>query len=135
MKLPMSLQGWVLLTGSLDYSHPWRTEGIVLGRISRVGFRPALDSVESLNSSQTQAKELIPRPSLTAKTRLLYFNRTQSRVVTGLLMRRKTTLRRHLYIMRLTDRPLCRKCKAEEETSAHVLCECEALITLRLHYL
>jgi hypothetical protein len=37
----------------------------------------------------------------------------------------------HLYIMRLTDSPLCRRWGAEEETSAHVLCECEALATLR----
>jgi hypothetical protein len=37
--------------------------------------------------------------------------------------------------MGLSDSPLCRKCEAEEETSAHVLCECEALATLRHNYL
>jgi hypothetical protein len=31
--------------------------------------------------------------------------------------------------------PLCRKCGAGEETSAHVLCECEALATLSHIYL
>jgi hypothetical protein len=33
--------------------------------------------------------------------------------------------------MGLTDGPLCQRCGAEEETSAHILCECEALATLR----
>ena len=37
--------------------------------------------------------------------------------------------------MGLTDSPLCRRCGAEEETSFHVLCECEALATLRHTYL
>jgi hypothetical protein len=37
--------------------------------------------------------------------------------------------------MGLRDSPLCRKCGAEEETSAHVLCECEALATHRHTYL
>ena len=33
------------------------------------------------------------------------------------------------------DSPLCRRCGAEEGTSAHVLCECEALVALRHTYL
>jgi len=37
--------------------------------------------------------------------------------------------------MGLIDSPLCRRCGAEEETSAHVLCECGALDSLRLTYL
>jgi hypothetical protein len=37
--------------------------------------------------------------------------------------------------MGLMDSPLCRKCGAGEETSAHVLCECEVLATLRHIYL
>jgi hypothetical protein len=55
-------------------------------------------------------------------------------VVTGLLTGHNT-LRRHLHIMGLSDSPLCRKCGAEEETSAQVLCECEALATHRHTYL
>jgi hypothetical protein len=43
----------------------------------------------------------------------------QSKVFTGLLIGQ-------LYIMGLIDSPLCRRDGAEEETSAHVLCECEA---------
>jgi hypothetical protein len=37
--------------------------------------------------------------------------------------------------MGLSDNPICRKCGTEEETSVHVLCECEALASLRYSYL
>ena len=40
-----------------------------------------------------------------------------------------------LYIMGLTDSPLCGRCRAEKDTSVNVLCECEALSTLRHAYL
>jgi len=33
------------------------------------------------------------------------------------------------------DSSICRRCGAEEETSAHVFCECKALVTLRHTYL
>jgi hypothetical protein len=62
------------------------------------------------------------------------FNLTKSRAVVGLLTGRNT-LRRHLYLLGLQDSPLCRKCGVMEETSAHILCECEALVSLRHAYL
>jgi len=37
--------------------------------------------------------------------------------------------------MGLSDSPLCRRCGAEDETSSHILCECEALASLRHVYL
>jgi hypothetical protein len=37
--------------------------------------------------------------------------------------------------MRLINSPLCRWCGEEEETSAHILCECDALASLRHTYL
>jgi hypothetical protein len=55
-------------------------------------------------------------------------------VVIGLLTGRNT-LRRHLYTMGLSNNPTCRKCGTEEETSVHILCECEALASLRHAYL
>src|SRR5215469_11232044 len=58
------------------------------------------------------------------------FNRSQSRVVTG-----HNTLRRHLHLMGMMDSPLCRKCGVEDETSAHILCRCEALASIRHAYL
>jgi len=47
-------------------------------------------------------------------------------VVTGLLVGHDT-LRRYLHIMGLSNNPICRKCGTEEETSVHILCECETL--------
>ena len=83
-----------------------------------------------LISTQRQTRKMISGPSPAAKTRLLSFNRAQSRVVTGLLTGHNT-LGRHFYIMGLSCSPLGRRCGAEEETSIHVLCECETLASLR----
>jgi len=58
------------------------------------------------------------------------FYRTQSRVVIGFLTGHNT-LRKHLYIMGVNNNPTCRKCGTEEETSVHILCECETLASLR----
>ena len=68
------------------------------------------------------------------KAILLSFNRTQSRAVIGLLTGHNT-LRRHLHVMGLSNNPTCRKCGVEEETSVHILGECEALASLRHRYL
>ena len=76
----------------------------------------------------------ITGPSLGAKAKFLCINRTQSRAVTGLLTGHNT-LRGHLHLMGLSDSPLCRRCGAEDETSANILCECEALASLRHVYL
>jgi hypothetical protein len=81
------------------------------------------------SSTQGQARGLILSPSLTTKTRLLSFNGTQSGVVTGLLTGHDI-LRTHLHLMGLTSSALCRRCGAEDETSLHILCECEALLSL-----
>ena len=87
-----------------------------------------------LGNTQRQARELILGPYLGTKARFLSFNRTQSRAVTGLLTGHNT-LRRHLHLMGLSDGPLCRRRGAEDETSAHILCKCEALASLRRVYL
>jgi hypothetical protein len=87
-----------------------------------------------VGDTQRQARELISGLRLGAKARFLSFNRTQSRAVTG-LHTGHNTLRRHLHLRGLSDSPLCRRCGAEEETSAHILCECEALASLRHTYL
>jgi hypothetical protein len=72
-------------------------------------------------------------PCQDAKARFLSFNRTQLRVIIGLLTGHNN-LTRHLDLIGLSDSPLCR-CGAEDETSAHILCECEALASLRHAYL
>jgi hypothetical protein len=86
------------------------------------------------SSNQRQARQLIPGPSPTTKTRLLLFYETQSKVVVGLLAGHKT-LRRSLHLMGPINSPLCGRCGTEEETSVHILCECEALASLRHAYL
>jgi len=68
------------------------------------------------------------------KTRIFSSNRTQSKVVIGLFTGH-STLRRYFYLMGLTNIPLYRRCEAEEETSAHILCGCKALASLRHAYL
>ena len=73
-------------------------------------------------------------PSLGRRAKFMTFNRIQSRVVTGLLTGHNT-LRRHLYLLGLLESPMCRKCGVGEETSAHILCECKALASLRHAYL
>jgi hypothetical protein len=86
-----------------------------------------------LANTSRQAQELISGPCPGTRTKLLTFNRKQSRVVTGLTGH--NTLRRHFHLMGLLDSALCRKCGVKEETSAHILCECEALAALRCRYL
>jgi hypothetical protein len=113
----------------------WGSLGRTQRKILRAGSEPAHDNGRVLTSTQRRAPELIrPCPSPTTETWLLSFNRMQFRIVTGLLAGHKT-LRRHLYIMGLNDSPLCRRNGAERGTSAHVLCQCEPLTTLRHTYL
>ena len=89
---------------------------------------------QDLGNTQRQARELISGPSLGTRAKFFTFNRIQSRAVTGLLTGHNT-LRRHLQLLGLLDSPLCRKCGVREETSAHILCKCEALASLRHTYL
>jgi len=85
-------------------------------------------------NTQRQARELISGPDLATEAQLLSFTRTQTKVVCGLLTGHNAS-RRHLCIMGLGDNPICTKCGTEEETSVHILCECEALASLRHTYL
>ena len=88
---------------------------------------------QGLTGTQKQAHELILGPIPSAKIRLLSCNRILPRIGTGPFTGHNT-LRRDLYIMGLMDSPLFRRCVAEDVTSAHVLCECEDLATLRYIY-
>jgi hypothetical protein len=61
---------------------------------------------------------------------LLSLNRIQTRFVTSLLTVHNTLIR-HPYIMGSINSPSHRRCGAREDASAQVLCEREALVTLR----
>jgi hypothetical protein len=87
-----------------------------------------------LGNTQRQARELNSGPCLGAKARFLYFNKTQSRAVIGLLTGHNT-LRTYLYLMRLSDSHCIGGVEAEDETVAHILCKCEALASYRHVYL
>jgi len=63
-----------------------------------------------------------PGPNLTTRAQLLSFNRTQSRVVIDLTGH--NTLQEHLYVMGLSNNPICRKCGTEEKTSVHISLSC-----------
>ena len=58
---------------------------------------------------------------------------TQSRAVTGHLTGHNTL--GHLHLLGLLNSPFCRRFGAEEETSAHIVFECEALASLSHAYL
>jgi hypothetical protein len=85
---------------------------------------------QDLGNSQRQTQKLILEPSRGTWIRFLSFSREQSRVVTGLLTGHNT-LRRHLHLMVVIDSLQCRKGGAEDETSVHILCRCEALASIR----
>jgi hypothetical protein len=90
--------------------------------------------LQSLGGTLRQVQELISGPSLGTKARFLSFTRAQARVMTGMLTGHNT-LWRHFHLLRLVDSLMCRRCGMEEKTSAHILCECEALVSLRHAYL
>ena len=81
-------------------------------------------------NTQRQPRKLISGPSPTTKNRFLSFNKTQSRFVIGLLTV-YNTLGTHIHLTGLTNSTWCRRCGTEEQALAHILCECEALASLR----
>jgi hypothetical protein len=80
-----------------------------------------------------QVRKLNSGPSPATRIKLLSFNKTQTKVINGLLTEHNT-LGRHLNLTGLTNSCFCGRCGLEEETSAHACCECEALVLLRLGY-
>jgi len=73
-------------------------------------------------------------PSPTVKIRPLSFSGTKSRFVTGFLTG-SNTLRKCLHFIQMIYSSLCRNCEAKEGDSAHVLCECQTLPSVRYAYL
>ncbi|CAH1974332.1 unnamed protein product [Acanthoscelides obtectus] len=80
----------------------------------------------SISRHLRQARELIEGPSAKDGRFCLSLGRANLRLLVGLLSGHNT-LRRHLHVMGVAEDPLCERCGVEEETSAHVLCRCEAL--------
>jgi hypothetical protein len=121
-EMSTSSQETVLFNGLLDHSLFWG--------VSRQNIRRKIQRwMENQHlvlwhvpwSTQTLARELISGPDLATRVRLLSFNTTQSRVVIGLLTGHNT-LRRHLYIIGLSNNSICRKCGTEERKPHSSFC-------------
>jgi len=134
MKSLTGLQRMVLFRNLSDLSHPWGSLHRTLKRRQNAIWLTSIWQCDIFVVVLTDTLENILGPSPTIKTRFLSFNRTQSRFVAGPLTGRNT-LRRHLYLMGLTNNPSSRRCGVERETSVHILHECEALASLRCAYL
>jgi hypothetical protein len=84
---------------------------------------------QNLGNTQRPARELISGPCRVP--RLGFYPSTGYSPGLSWDFLRHNTLQRPLHLMRLADSPLCRKFRADDETSAHILCSCEALASLR----
>ena len=84
-KLPTNSQEMVLSRSLEDLSRPWGSRQNIRRKKRRRLDNQHWVRWRGLGSTQRQAQELISGPSPGAKTRLFFFNRTQSRVVIGLL--------------------------------------------------
>ena len=130
-----ALKGRLCSKSMSDLSRPWKSPGrIYEERLDVWLVNQHWIWWRGLGDTQRQTRELISGPCLGAKASILSFSRTLSRAVTGLLTGHNTP-RRHLHLIGLSGSPLCRKCGAEDETSVHILCECEAMASLRYAYL
>jgi len=134
MKSLTSSQGAVLVSGLLGLSFLGVCRQNIRRRIKCWLEGQHLELWHGPCGTQRQARELISGPNLATGAQLLSLNRTQSRVVIGLLTGHNT-LRRHLRVMGLSNNPTCRKYGAEEEISVHILGGCEALASPRHRYL
>jgi len=85
MRSLMSSQGVALFWDILDLSRPWESLDDIQKRLSHWLINQHWARWHDLGNTQRQARELISGCSLGAKAKFLSFNRTQSRVVTGLL--------------------------------------------------
>jgi hypothetical protein len=83
---------------------------------------------------QKQAKGFLKKPCARKYDELLNLSRNQLRIMTGLLTGH-CHLKGHLFKLGLVNSPECNRCKQASEAASHVLCDCEALTTLRFRHL
>jgi len=86
------------------------------------------------SGNQRQAKELNQDLPWLRTKELLKLSRSEIRVAIGLLTGH-CCLKRHLNIIGIVDNPICRGCHGAEESSLHILCECEYYSAKRFEYL
>jgi hypothetical protein len=73
-----------------------------------------------------QAKGPIPRPSARKVKDLLKLNRDRLRWMVGLFTGH-CHLKGHLFKLGLTYDPTCKRYLEEDESTTHILCDCEAV--------
>ena len=105
MKSPMDSRGAALPRGFLDLSRPW----VSLGRICRKGSVAGWITSTGPNGKvlvipTDRLKSLSRGPSLGVRVKLMTFNWSQSRAVTGLLTGHNT-LKKHLHLLGVHDSP------------------------------
>jgi hypothetical protein len=83
---------------------------------------------------QRQAKGFLKKPSAKKAGELLSLIRNQLRIMTGLLTGH-CHLKGHLFKLGLVTSLKCNRCKQASETASHILCDCEAVATLRFRHL
>ena len=122
-KSPMGSRLAALLRGFLDPSRPWGSLGEIYKKVSVAGW--------PTSTGPNGEVLVIPKSRLESLSRDVVWVPGQNLwPLIGF-----NPGRRYLYLLGLLDSPLCRKCGVGEETSAHILCECEALDSLRHVYL
>jgi hypothetical protein len=77
-----------------------------------------------------QEKGLIQRPSARRTKGLLRLNRDQLRWVVGVLTGH-CHLKGHIFKLGLINDPICERCLEEDESTTHILCDCEAVAHIR----
>jgi hypothetical protein len=81
-----------------------------------------------------QAKGFLKKPSA-KKAELLNLSKNQLRIMTTGLLTGHCHLKGHLFKLGLVKSPECNRCKQASEMASHILCACDALITLRFRHL
>ena len=87
-----------------------------------------------MSNNQRQSKELNQLSAWKRSKELMVMSKTDIRVVVGLLTGH-SPLKRHLSLMGVINDPTCRGCQETEETSSHILCECDYFSAQRFEYL
>nr|XP_014283434.1 uncharacterized protein LOC106685344 [Halyomorpha halys] len=77
-----------------------------------------------------QSKMFLKGPCPKRSNCLLNMDRGILRWVTGLYTGH-CQLNKHLYKMGLTESPICRFCRKEEETAYHIMCKCDTVARTR----
>jgi hypothetical protein len=81
-----------------------------------------------------QTKLVIPQIDPKMSAQLIKLSRNNLRMVTGILTGH-CNLNKHMFIIGITDSPLCRACRETDETVTHVLLECNAVAQHRAAHL